>query len=121
MKTYIPKSITRPMPYLIKAEFADGFSATIKLEKFRSECPCAGCKGEEIMGKQVSMPVIPVFSPGLNELKQLTPVGNYAVNPIWGDGHDTGIYSWDYFREVFEKHALSEEDIEKLEQRMNKN
>lgn len=30
------------------------------------------------------------------ELVALEPVGNYAVQPVFSDGHDTGIYSWDY-------------------------
>jgi DUF971 family protein len=30
------------------------------------------------------------------ELTALEPVGNYAVQPTFSDGHDTGIYSWDY-------------------------
>lgn len=29
------------------------------------------------------------------EIKELRPVGNYAVQPVFSDGHDTGIYSWD--------------------------
>jgi DUF971 family protein len=29
-------------------------------------------------------------------LEALDPVGNYAVQPRFSDGHDTGIYSWDY-------------------------
>jgi DUF971 family protein len=32
----------------------------------------------------------------LVELDTLEPVGNYAVQPRFSDGHDTGIYSWDY-------------------------
>ncbi len=31
------------------------------------------------------------------EITQLGPVGTYAVQPVFSDGHDTGIYSWDYF------------------------
>jgi DUF971 family protein len=30
------------------------------------------------------------------ELSALEPVGNYAVQPTFSDGHDTGIFSWDY-------------------------
>ena len=34
------------------------------------------------------------------EITQIDPVGTYAVQPIFSDGHDTGIYSWDYFYEL---------------------
>ncbi|GAB3625206.1 hypothetical protein PTE30175_01643 [Pandoraea terrae] len=34
------------------------------------------------------------------ELTGLEPVGNYAVRPVFSDGHDTGIYSWDYLYDL---------------------
>ena len=34
------------------------------------------------------------------EIKQLEPVGTYAVQPLFSDGHDTGIYSWDYLYDL---------------------
>jgi DUF971 family protein len=34
------------------------------------------------------------------ELKNVAVVGNYAVSLSWGDGHDTGIYSYRYLREL---------------------
>jgi DUF971 family protein len=34
------------------------------------------------------------------EIKGLEPVGSYAVQPTFSDGHSTGIYSWDYLYEL---------------------
>ena len=34
------------------------------------------------------------------EITQIEPVGTYAVQPVFSDGHDTGIYSWDYLYEL---------------------
>ncbi|MDO8594984.1 MAG: gamma-butyrobetaine hydroxylase-like domain-containing protein, partial [Sulfuricaulis sp.] len=34
------------------------------------------------------------------EITQLEPVGTYAVQPVFSDGHDTGIYSWDYIYDL---------------------
>lgn len=34
------------------------------------------------------------------KLLRVTNVGSYAIQPIWGDGHATGIYSFDYLRKV---------------------
>ncbi len=31
-------------------------------------------------------------------LKDLVPVGSYAITPVWEDGHEAGIYSWGYLR-----------------------
>jgi DUF971 family protein len=30
------------------------------------------------------------------DIVELEPIGNYAVKPVFSDGHDSGIYSWDY-------------------------
>lgn len=110
-----PKSISRPNPYTLKFEWRDGFSATIKIDTFRKECPCALCKGETLGGKYIPPPMFQMLKPGQNELKTLTPVGNYAVTAEWGDGHDTGIYDWDYIHELCEKFALTPEQIEKID------
>ncbi len=115
MENLIPIKIHRPKPYLISAEWSDGFNSVIKLEKFRGSCPCADCRDDELESRINSKTMIPTFSPGKNDLKKLTPVGNYAINALWGDDHDTGIYPWDYFRDIFERYRLSDVELSKLE------
>jgi DUF971 family protein len=34
------------------------------------------------------------------ELTRLVTVGGYAIQPVWADGHNTGIFSFDYLRQV---------------------
>ena len=34
------------------------------------------------------------------ELAALPPVGGYAIQPMWKDGHGSGIYAWDYLRKI---------------------
>ena len=36
-------------------------------------------------------------------IKQLEAVGNYAIRIVFDDGHDTGIYSWDFLKELYER------------------
>ncbi len=115
MNNLRPIKISRPKSYLLKAEWDDGFSATIKLEAFRAECPCATCKDDELKSLQGSKSMMPTFSPGKNDLKSLTPVANYAITAVWGDGHDTGIYPWQYFRSLFENNKLNDLDLADLE------
>ena len=38
------------------------------------------------------------------KIARLEPVGNYAVRIVFDDGHDTGLYSWAYLRELGEEH-----------------
>jgi DUF971 family protein len=120
-----PLRISRPKPYLIAIDWSDGFCAVLTLRSLRDACPCASCKGENIMGTQyggleASRSLnfgLTIIKPGMYELRTLTPVGNYAVSMEWADGHATGIYSWDILRRVCEEYHLSEaqmQDVERL-------
>lgn len=109
---FVPIKIKREYDGLLSAEWADGFQSIIKLEKLRIECPCADCR-EKAEGKaNANKFMMPTFAPGKNELKSLTQVGNYAINPLWGDGHDTGIYPWEFFRVVFENYKLNDSELQ---------
>jgi DUF971 family protein len=44
---------------------------------------------------------------GTFEIVFMKPVGNYAVAIRWKNGHDSGIYTWDYFREVMVSNDIS--------------
>jgi DUF971 family protein len=41
-----------------------------------------------------------VLTPKAFELVRIEMVGGYAVQPVWADGHSTGIYSFDYLKRV---------------------
>jgi DUF971 family protein len=78
----------------------DGGESYVKLEKLRRHCPCAGCKGErDIMGNLYKGPDTQL---GLEafQLTRFAMVGGYAVQPTWGDGHASGLFSFDYLRLV---------------------
>lgn len=46
------------------------------------------------------LPVLPNLPPSAFEAKDLFKIGNYAIGLRWGDGHDTGIYPFDYLRKI---------------------
>jgi DUF971 family protein len=80
----------------------DGSESYLSLERLRRACPCAGCKGEvDVLGNLYKNPERPL-SPKAFELARIEVVGTYAVQPVWADGHATGIYSFDYLRRVAE-------------------
>ncbi len=112
-----PKSIKRYKNYMLECIWNDGFRAIITLENFRKECPCADCRKEKPKDEQFGMQMLATFTPGKNELKQLNTAGNYALTPVWGDGHDSGIYTWENLRDICEKHKLSEVEIIELEEK----
>jgi DUF971 family protein len=83
-------------------KWEDGSESFIPLEKLRRACPCAGCKGEmDVMGNLYKSPEQPL-TPAAFRLVRLERVGTYAVQPVWADGHATGIYSFDYLRRAAE-------------------
>ncbi|HET9137228.1 MAG TPA: DUF971 domain-containing protein [Candidatus Kapabacteria bacterium] len=80
----------------------DGHTSDLPLQFLRDECPCAGCKGETILGTHYPPP-LRLFHDGMYLLEKLTPIGQYAIQAVWKDGHDTGIYSWEYLRMLEEE------------------
>lgn len=107
-----PIKIHRPEPYLLQAEWADGKTAIISLEMLRKECPCAYCKGEKVGSKVYSHPVEVKNGPGAFEIDFMKPIGNYAVAIMWKSGHDSGIYTWDYFREIMIANDITNDEAE---------
>ena len=70
------------------------------METLRRRCPCAGCKGEtDIMGNVYKNPESPL-TPEAFELSRFSAVGGYAIQPVWADGHNTGIFSFDYLKRI---------------------
>jgi DUF971 family protein len=80
--------------------WGDGAESFISLEKLRRACPCAGCKGEvDVMGKLYKAPPTALSAQAF-EIRQIGQVGGYGIQPVWKDGHSTGIFSFDYLREL---------------------
>jgi len=78
----------------------DGAESYVSLEILRRRCPCAGCKGEmDVMGNLYKMPEKPL-SDAAFRLQGIVRIGTYAVQPRWGDGHTSGIFSFDYLRQI---------------------
>lgn len=78
----------------------DGSESYIALEKLRRACPCAGCQGErDIMGNLYKNPDRPLGATAF-DLRRIEQVGGYALQPVWADGHATGLYSFDYLQRL---------------------
>ncbi len=77
-------------------EWGDGAVQRIPFASLRKACPCAACKGE--MGRPGRFDVRPDLAPGEDELADINLVGLYGMGATWSDGHDTGIYTFEYLR-----------------------
>lgn len=73
-----------------EVSWADQSQSRIPNAILRGYCPCAGCQGH---GGQLA------YQAGHDSvLKDIEPVGNYALRLVWGDGHGSGLYSFTYLR-----------------------
>lgn len=80
-------------------EWNDGSETFLPVRFLRTACPCAACGGEpDVMGEVVRPNVS--YSDQSFELRSWNLVGGYALQPSWGDGHNTGIYSYQYLRRI---------------------
>ncbi len=86
-------------------EWKDGHASSYSFAFLRDACPCALCNEErEKDGRQPGDPLkavagaLPMFK-ALAKPTKVEPIGKYAIRFIWNDGHEHGIYSWEYLRE----------------------
>jgi DUF971 family protein len=77
----------------------DGTESYFDLQFLRRACPCAACGGEPDVLGHVSRPNVK-YSEDSFRLTGFNLVGGYAVQPRWDDGHETGIYSFQYLRRL---------------------
>jgi DUF971 family protein len=79
---------------MLAVSFADGERHRLEAEYLRVESPSAEVQGHGPLERQ--------FVPGKRDVKiaGLEPVGHYAVRILFDDGHDTGLFSWSYLREL---------------------
>lgn len=97
-----PQAITLSQdPKGIVIEWADGHKAAYPFSYLRKACPCAMCKGERtpLDSSPLALPVIHLPTHAF-EAKDMFKVGRYALGLRWGDGHDAGIYTWEYLRKM---------------------
>jgi len=90
----------------LEIAFSDGARYEFSFEFLRVNSPSA-----EVRGHGPGQEVLQVGKRGV-DIRALEPVGNYALQPSFSDGHDTGIFSWDYLHELGENQSRLWADYE---------
>jgi DUF971 family protein len=96
---------------VLEVAFEDGVSARLSFELLRVYSPSAEVRGHGV-GQEV-------LQTGKREvlITGIDPVGNYAVRLSFSDGHDSGLYSWDYLYLLARQHeALWAEYLRRLDE-----
>lgn len=90
----------------VEVDWKDGHQSKWNFVWLRNACPCATChEDREQTGREpgVAKPkehtLLVMYEAPVRPL-EVTPVGKYALKFKWSDGHESGIYSWDYLRRV---------------------
>ena len=96
----VPKQIKIIEKTKLLIKWDDDSETMVGLKYLRDECPCAGCKGETILLKTYRPAKPASTSPEMYKVKDIQVVGGYAIQITWKDGHNTGIYTWDYLKEI---------------------
>ena len=78
----------------LEVEFDIGETVAITAELLRVESPSAEVQGHGPTQKKT------VGGKRLVDIREIEPVGNYAIRIVFDDGHDTGLYTWRYLREL---------------------
>ena len=83
----------------LEVDFAGGLTFSYPAEYLRVESPSAEVQGHS--------PAERVTVPGKREvgIRAVEPIGHYAIRILFDDGHDTGIYTWDYLLRLGQEQA----------------
>lgn len=92
---------------VLEVGFSDGSVFRIPFELMRIYSPSA-----EVQGHGPGQEVLQTGKRDV-DIVTLEPIGNYAVKPVFSDGHDSGIYSWDYLYFLGSQQAELWQDYER--------
>lgn len=90
----------------LEIEWQDGLKSTYPISMLRAMCPCALCKQvreqdkQDKPGKKPLLQVLPGNYTNPIAVTEAELVGGYALRLEWSDGHGSGIYSFQYLREL---------------------
>lgn len=98
----IPKSV-QALGEELAILWSDGGESYLKLADLRRLCPCASCSGERDLLGRVAKPPGKLLTTESFRVGGTAPVGGYALQIFWGDGHSDGLYPYHKLREWGEK------------------
>jgi DUF971 family protein len=79
--------------------WSDGTESFLPLESLRRACPCAACGGEPDLLGYINRPEV-AYGARSFELRSYQVIGGYAIQPIWADGHGTGLYTFSFLQRL---------------------
>ena len=84
----------------LEITWGDNHLSVLPLRFLRKHCPCAGCRGERDLLGRTMLPIVQTTYDGPITARGAELVGNYALRIDFSDGHSTGIYTFEFLREL---------------------
>lgn len=95
MSVHLLEARRLPEQRRLRLTWSDGQVAELDYDYLRGFCPCAVCQGHSAEEVRFHPPQQAV------EIQRIEPVGNYGISIVFSDGHGTGIYRFDFLREIY--------------------
>lgn len=86
----------------VRITWKDNHQSTFSFDLLRNQCPCALCDEERRKAEEEPLFLRPHITGELLPERPAELVGQYAIQFFWKDGHNAGIYSFDYLRKLDE-------------------
>jgi DUF971 family protein len=107
--TLLPVSVHKEGTDGLVIEWSDGHRSVYSWKHLRTHCPCAGCREQDtrppdpfrILTPEELSPKPPLAPVAMR------PVGRYAYQITWNDGHDAGIFTLEYLRQLCQCEACT--------------
>jgi len=100
-----PRHVDISLSQGVTITWGDGHVSHYAIKALREACRCATCQGthgpaDPAPAAPAVLGALPMFKPTGGTLLAAEPVGRYALQFHFSDGHNTGIYTWTYLREL---------------------
>lgn len=82
----------------LKIKWEDGITSTYPLYGLRKNCPCVMCRGGHDRMNTFEPEAFFIDNPPLMNITNINQVGNHAIQIVWIDGHNSGMYRWETLR-----------------------
>lgn len=98
-----PTDLKKEDDSVLVITWSDGRVQRIPYRMLRDRCPCATCREQSENDADQPKPLLPIIDMASSQkllVDRMEPVGSYAYSILFSDGHNTGVYSFEYLRSL---------------------
>jgi DUF971 family protein len=97
METSYPRTIVNDRQgRMLDIVWDDGPAQQLPHALLRTQCKCTVCQSQRLLAEAAQLP--PATPPSDVRIEDIRQIGVYGIQLVFSDGHERGIYPWDYLR-----------------------